>query len=59
VASLKELILESVEYVLPLSILDTFHVKTYVGVDAGVLKEKARDWIQVSSMQQTCDCVLT
>ena len=43
-----DIVMEAVEYTWPLFILDTFHVKSYVGVSEQVLLEKRKNWIQVN-----------
>lgn len=48
----RDIIMEAVEYTWPLFILDTFHVKSYQGVNEDVLIEKRKDWIQVCVFAQ-------
>uniref|UniRef100_H2YCJ3 Uncharacterized protein n=1 Tax=Ciona savignyi TaxID=51511 RepID=H2YCJ3_CIOSA len=43
-----DILMESFEYSWPLVILDTFHVKHYVGVAGEVVGRKRRNWIQVT-----------
>ncbi|XP_039274111.1 cholesterol 25-hydroxylase-like protein [Styela clava] len=44
--SMQDILFHAVEYILPLSILDTLHVKHYYGVTDDVIIQKRLNWIQ-------------